>query len=186
MKLPQFLNGTVVNLSEVEMLVAETTTNAGKVNKLPCIVHRLKPGYRSPKDIDADGLKRADGIPIDGHPYWIQFRNPFTATVTGTAQNLKVDVLFRILGLKNQFGDEEIDPNPEWGERIQKITHVIKEKKKTVGYVIDGYIRVSKDEAISTYRKGYLINVTLVHMKTGLFLRTLPDHDSSNNLAITS
>ncbi len=183
---PSFLNGTVVNLSDIDILVIETTTNHGKPTKPPAVVHLLKPGFRSPGEIDADGLKRADGKPIEDHPHWIKFSNPFTATVSGTSANLKVSVWTKQFVGDKRFGAYQMDLTQPWGEKVQKVTHIIKEHKITVGYILEGKIQVSKAVAFSLCRKGLLTNVILVRAKSGQYLRTLPDHETSNNLLVVS
>jgi hypothetical protein len=117
---------------------------------------------------------------------WIKFGNPFTATVSGTSANLKVSVWTKQLVGDKEFGEYEKDFTQPWGEKVQKVTHIIKEHKITVGYILEGKIQVPKAVAFSLCRKGFLNNVVLVHGKTGQYLRTLPDHETSNNLVVGS
>ncbi len=57
--------------------------------------------------------------------------------VTESPTNLKIDVWFKILGKVNEFGAEEVDPKPNWGEKIQKVTYRRDLYFDSVGKLID-------------------------------------------------
>ena len=56
-------NGQVKNYSSKTLWVIETTSDS---RGYPT-AHKLRPKYKSPKKIDADGFKRVDGKPIKRH-----------------------------------------------------------------------------------------------------------------------
>lgn len=100
-------NGKVKNHSSKIVWVVETTTNHPHG---PPIAHKLEPKTKSPLKIDADGFKRFDGKPIDGHSAWWKIWDYLTADLydKGT-DGLAVDVTIKLKVKENHFGEVTYD-----------------------------------------------------------------------------
>ena len=57
------------------------------------IAHKLEPNKKTPFGIDADGFKRVDGKPIDGHKYWWKITSISTAEIYDRNGGLEIDVI---------------------------------------------------------------------------------------------
>jgi hypothetical protein len=81
--------GSVKNHSSKTIWVVESTTNDPHG---PAIAHQLTPHRKSPQNIDADGFKRVDGIPIYGHSSWWKLYDYTTADVHDHGDSLSVSI----------------------------------------------------------------------------------------------
>lgn len=165
-----FVNGKVVNHSSKWLWIIETTTNDGRRNKPAAVAHKLGPNKKTPNNIDADGFKRADGKPIEGHNSWWKIRDFVTADVYDKGlDDLRIAVIYKAAVEEGKFGF------PYWGVALKNVTSILKNKKgRTIGYLIDGKRRVSAIEAVKLARQGELDNVVVVKTKAITYLRTKP------------
>ena len=86
------LKGKVINHSDIELWVIETTTNHPHG---PPIAHKLSGKRKSPKNIDADGFRRIDAKPIDGHKEWWKILDANNADIYARGTDLKVCVTYK-------------------------------------------------------------------------------------------
>jgi hypothetical protein len=184
--LMQLLNGKIINRSSVELFVIETTTFKGVAGKPPALVHRLAPGMKSPKDIDADGFKRVDGKAIEGHLFWWKIRDFNIAEISGNGDGLTVSAIFRTAVKDDKFGTYETDNSPNWGEPIRDVAMILKDKKRrTIGYLLENGTELEVREAVDLASQGELDNVTVMTARSGYrFLRSKPDSTTDNNLPV--
>ncbi len=177
------MNGKIVNHSNIWLLVIETTTNKGKKGKPPAVIHKLGPKRKTPPNIDADGFKRSDGKPIDGHKEWWKIRDFSTADVYSVDGDLRICVLYKMKVPNSKFGDADMDNLDNWGEPLKYVTHIIKNKKgKTIAYEVEGYGRIDSPQAIALAETGVIDNVVVVKRGKTQYLRTKPDAEKWNNL----
>lgn len=174
------LKGSVVNHSNIDLLVIETTTNHPNG---PAIAHRLSGRRKSPKNIDADGFKRLDGKPIDGHAEWWKILDFSTADIYQDGDKLKVSVAYKGKVPDQQFKAYLIDKGEGWGDPLKIVTAIYKSKtRQIVGYEVEGVGRVDRQAAISLAERGDLDNVVLAQPAGTKYLRTKPDQNQKNNL----
>jgi hypothetical protein len=107
------LIGRVKNNSTKVLWVVETET--GKP-----IAHKLAPGRRSPKGLDADGLRAVDGTPVDGHTSWIKVYDTATADVADNGKQLTAGCILCIRVGESEFGIVVFDNSDGWGEPIDQ------------------------------------------------------------------
>lgn len=81
------INGSVKNYSKVELWVLETDTTGNPIARV------LKPGYKTPSNIDTDAFKRIDGKAIQGHKNWWKFYDFSTVEVSTDGRGLKISVI---------------------------------------------------------------------------------------------
>jgi hypothetical protein len=181
-----FFEGKIVNRSSAELLVIETTTNEGRAGKPPSVVHKLGSNRKTPKGIDADGFKRFDKKPIQGHLDWWKIRSFSRADIFDAGSYLRIDVIWKKAVKDNEIGAYEFDDNPAWCDTIKDVASIIKNKKNlTTGYVLKDGSNLSLDEAICLAEKGDLDNVYVFCSKNGTkYLRSLPDSSPLNNLRV--
>jgi hypothetical protein len=181
-----FFKGKVINRSTIDLLVVETTTNHGKLGKPPATVHTLGAGLKTPKNIDADGFKRADNKPINGHLDWWKIRSFSRADVYDDGSDLRVHVIWKKAVKDNEFGAYELDKSLNWGEPIKDVVSIIKNKlNQTTGYILNDGSTLSLTEAVGLAEGGDLDNVYVFKSKNGIkYLRTLPDSNPLNNLRV--
>lgn len=86
------LKGKVINHSEIDLWVIETTTNRPHG---PPIAHKLSGKRKSPRNIDVDGFRRIDGKSIDGHKEWRKILDVNNADIYPSGTDLKVCVAFK-------------------------------------------------------------------------------------------
>ncbi len=180
----QIFKGQILNRSSVALYVIETTANEGTTGKPPAVVHILAPGRKSPKNIDADGLKRVDGKPIRGHSSWWKIRSYSTAEVFDDGTDLEISAFGETAVKDDEFSAYEMDNSPDWGEPIVDVAAIIKNKKKqTIGYVLKNGERLTLSQALELARNGTLDNVYIFTSPKGNeFLRSKPDSATLNNL----
>ena len=168
--------GHVINHSSKELFVIEN--DSGRV-----IVHRLGARRKSPRNVDADGFKRADGKAILFHKNWWKVPNFFTAHIFQVGADILIPASVMIPVGDNRFGHYEFDRAKDWGEELAYVTRIIRSKSgKTVGYDTDKYGRLSKSKGIKLTQQGKLDNVVVVMSKRGPYLRTWKNAQSDDNL----
>ncbi len=182
----KLFKGEILNRSSVPLYVIDTTTNEGVSGKPPAVIHILAPGRKTPKGIDADGFKRVEGKPIQGHTSWWKIRSISTAVIRDEGSDLKSSAILESKVKEDEFGPYEIDSNPGWGEPITDVTSVIKNKKnQTIGYALQNGDRLSLAEAVALAHQGKLDNVYVFKSSKGAeFLRSRPDAEPLNNLKV--
>ena len=79
--------GTVKNYSSKTLWVVETDTNHPHG---PAIAHLLGARKRTPRGLDADGFKRADGKSIRGHKAWWKVYGHIAARVYDYGEKVAV------------------------------------------------------------------------------------------------
>lgn len=174
------LKGKVINHSDIELWVIETTTNHPHG---PPIAHKLSGKRKSPKNIDADGFRRIDAKPIDGHKEWWKILDANNADIYASGTDLKVCVTYKRKVPDLHFtAYVSVDSNG-WGEPLKIVTAIYKSKSRDViGYEIEGIGRIDKQAALSMAKTGDLDNVVLAKRGTTRYLRSKPDQLSANNL----
>lgn len=110
------MGGTVKNKSSKNLWVVE---NGIEPNTYPAIAHILEPGYQSPDNIDADGVKAVDGTPISDYSTWWKVTDWSTADIEDDASNLKIDCLLCTRVPDNEFGPVTYKQG-KWGVRIPR------------------------------------------------------------------
>jgi hypothetical protein len=127
------VNGKVRNHSTHVLWAIETTSSHPTA-------HKLFPGKKSPSNIDADGLKRFDEKPINGHPHWWKIRDFTTADIYNDGRDLKIDVLIKSPVPDDKFGKYRKDSSNSWGEPIANVTKVKRAKTGAISeYFIEQY-----------------------------------------------
>lgn len=144
------------------------------------------PGMKTPKNIDPDGFKRADGKPIYRHIARWKIRSICTAEVISSGDDLEFSLWLKKAVEDNEFREYEFDNAPNWGDPIVDVASIIKnKKKKTVGYILESGEELSRASAIRMAEQGELDNVTVFTSSQGYkYLRTKPDNYLDNNLGI--
>ena len=164
--------GQVVNLSKIALLVIETTTNEGKKDAVPAVVHILLPMYQTPHEVDVDGFKRADGGTIWNHSSWLKIRDTSWIEVYSSTEGVRVEsYIGRIFRDGNRFvdkvdnktfGDYVVDTSP-WGMRLKIVADIVHDKKKkTIGYLLNDGTQLKKTEALAMAEKNEIYNVSIV------------------------
>ena len=171
--------GHVINHSSKELFIIETDSGHA-------IVHRLGARRKSPRDVDADGFKRADGQAILFHKDWWKIPDYTTAHIFQAGENLLIPVSIMVPVPNDQFGTYRIDRAKDWGEELAYVTGIIRDKSgKTVGYDTDKYGRLTKIKAIKLARQGKLDNVSVVMTKRGVaYLRAWKNTQRNDNLTV--
>lgn len=169
--------GQILNHSEKELFVVETDMGQAFVRK-------LGPKRKSPRTVDADGFKRADGQAILFHTTWWKFLSGTRVDIYQMGDDLLIPVGALYPVQEKEFGDYKFLPDENWGEKLTYVKEILKDKKgKTTGYVIDGGVKLTVGQAIQLTERGELDNVVVVENKRGTkFLRTKKNKKSSDNL----
>ena len=80
--------------------------------------YQLAPGRCSPENIDADGFKAVEDIPIDGYRGWIKIVDICTAEVKEEGNKLTSECLFCGNVDDEEFGEVSFYKGDDWGEVI--------------------------------------------------------------------
>jgi len=174
---------SVRNYSNKVLWVVETTT---KTKGFQAVAHKLKPGMKSPRNIDADGFKRVDGGAIEGHKEWWNIRDLFQAYIYSYGRSVKAIVLLYKKAVSlHEFGEKVYyDKSDNWGDKIIHIVDVKRNKdRKIESYFIEGKGWVTKNRAITLAINGDIDNVVIVEGKNGIYLRSRPDKKNNNNFS---
>lgn len=105
------MKGQVKNYSSLPLWVL-----VSKDEKMNAYV--LAPGYQSPSNLDADGFKAVNDIPIDGYRGWIKIVDFCTAEVRDKAGGLTKRCLFCGNVGDDVFGSVSFHNGDSWGETI--------------------------------------------------------------------
>ena len=103
-------NGSVINYSSKWLWVVETDSGSA-------VAHKLAPLHRSPRNVDADGVKAVDGTKISRHSSWWKFR-VFEVEIKDDAPDLKIiRCIYPACKTveENEFGTVRYDNSTEWG-----------------------------------------------------------------------
>jgi hypothetical protein len=170
--------GRVLNHSRKTLLVIEN--DSGKP-----IAHLLGPKRKTPSDIDADGFRRSDGATILGHKHWWKIIDISSADIWQIGSDFLIPVSLMLPVSDGHFGKYKVDNSEGWGEKMAYVTARIQNKRgKVIGYVAEGFGRISKTEAIRLVGAGKLDNVVVATSSKGtVFLRTKKNMDSMDNLS---
>ena len=175
------LDGKVINHSDLELWVIETTTNHPHG---PPIAHRLSGKRKSPRGIDADGFRRCDGRSIDGHEGWWKILDLSNADIYPNGDDLKICIAYKKKVPDLHFGAYVVDNSANWGEPLKLVTAIYKTKsRRVVGYEVHGVGYVDKQTALSMAESGELDNIVLVKRGASKYLRSKPDQINSNNFS---
>ena len=172
-----FFKGTVINHSDMELLVLETDSGTA-------LVHRLGPKEKSPKGVDADGFKRRDGKPILGHKGWWKLPGISSTDIYQVGKDIIQPVSLLLPVSDSHFGKYKIEDALSWGIKVTYVQKILRgSDRKVVAYIIDGNLEISKQKAIEMAQEGLLENVIVVGTKNGgSFLRTKNNANSLKNL----
>ena len=80
--------------------------------------YQLAPGYESPEDVDADGFKAINNIPIDGYRGWIKIVDICTAEVRDKESELTARCLFCGNVNDEEFGKVNFHEQNDWGTTL--------------------------------------------------------------------
>ena len=126
------VNGQVKNYSDVEFWVVENDT-VGKP-----IARVLRSGYKTPVDIDVDGIKRVDGKAIQGHKNWWKFYDFSTVEVYKDGRGLRLSVIKKIAVSEEHF-TKVTYIKKYWGEPIVVILDVKRDPDRRItSYLVSG------------------------------------------------
>lgn len=169
--------GQVVNHSQVSLWVLETDSG-------PPVVHVLGPRRKSPKSVDADAFRRADGKTILMHKHWWKIVNFTTADIWQIGGDILVPTSFAFPVSDTYFGAYRLDKTPSWGEELVYVSAIIRNRRgKVIGYHADKFGRLSKAKAIQLAKAGEFDNVVVVRNRQGtVFLRTKKNAEAADNL----
>jgi hypothetical protein len=110
-------DGKILNLSSKTLWVVETDTGTA-------IAHLLAPNWRSPPDLDADGVRARDlGVTISNHDSWWKFRL-IEVEVVDDGLNLRIRRCVAPACYDvgpGEFGDVTYNSDPGWGEEISPL-----------------------------------------------------------------
>lgn len=170
--------GQVLNHSSKTLLVIEN--DSGKP-----VVHLLGSKRKSPPEIDADGFKRSDGKTILSHSAWWKIVDISSADIWQVGADFLIPVSLMFPVSDGHFGRYTTDSGAGWGEKMAYVTGRIQNKRRRViGYVAEGFGRISKKEAIQLAKAGKLDNVVIAKNDKGtVFLRTKKNMDPMDNLS---
>lgn len=174
------LKGHIYNYSSKTLWVVETDTGLAKA-------HKLAPNMKSPSSVDADGVKSADGTPINEHVAWWKVNDLANADIYDDKQNnqLIIKSSFKRKVEENEFGQVEYIQNANWGEKINNVTSVRKNNKGTIAQynINNGIGWVDKTMAVELTKKGQLEAVLVSPRKTDPYIRSRPDNTKKNNFS---
>lgn len=101
--------GVVRNDSTHMLWVVDTDTGVA-------VAHLLAPGRRSPRTLDADGVRSADKVPIDEHSSWWKARDVSVAVIHDQDGSLSLSCIACSAVHEDEFGPVRYDRTPGWGE----------------------------------------------------------------------
>lgn len=169
--------GRVLNHSSKTLLVIEN--DSGKP-----IAHLLGPKKKSPEDLDVDGFKRADGASILGHKGWWKIIDISSADIWQIGEDFIIPVSLIFPVSDSHFG-KYTTSSGDWGEEMAYVTGRVQNKKgKVVGYMAEGFGKISKAQGIRLTKAGRLDNVVIAENRNGtVFLRTKKNMTAMDNLS---
>jgi hypothetical protein len=173
--------GVVKNLSSHTIYVVENDT------KNKPVARKLGPKRKTPKTIDADGFKRADGKPIKGHSHWWKLRGWTTIILFDDGEDIKFGDTYGKKFLskvpEDEFGNVTYDHVKNWGIPIKNITDTKKDKNGTLSeFYVESIGWISKIEAINMIKNELIDNAIVVEPNGNEpYIRSKPDGIKSNN-----
>jgi hypothetical protein len=175
--------GRVKNHSSKTLWVIENDT------KHRPVARKLGPNRKTSLNIDADGFRRVDAEPIDGHKSWWKIWGRCTADIyngKSDPNTLEVDVFIKFAVPENKFGEPvEYSAERDWGEPIANITGVRRNKERDIThYYVELYGWLPRARAILLAARDKIDNAVVVQPKKGKpYLRSRPDSTSENNFS---
>jgi hypothetical protein len=129
------VKGAVKNYSNVELWILETDTTGHP------IARALKPGYKTPKNIDFDGFKRVDGKAIQRHRNWWKFYDFSTVEVFTDGRGLRISVIKKTPVDERHFGEQNVKYlKGKWGDPLTIILDIKRNSKnKIISYYVNGH-----------------------------------------------
>ena len=120
------------------------------------VAYLLPPMTKTPPNIDADGFRRVDGKPVQGHKSWWKIYSGSTMEIFDNGDDLKVSVIKKTPVDDSEFAGKDkkviYEDSKQWAVPIKLIDDVQRNKKKRITkYHITGVGWVKPD--IGGYRK---------------------------------
>ncbi|MEW6058011.1 MAG: DUF3892 domain-containing protein [Bdellovibrionota bacterium] len=176
------LKGRVKNYSSKPIWVVET--ESGKA-----IAHLLPPMTKSPPNIDADGFRRVDGKPVQGHKLWWKIYDGSTLEVFDDGTDLKTSVIRKRAVDDTEFDSKGViiyDRSEKWAVSVKLVTDVRRNRKRRITkYYVTGDGWISPEQALSLVCQGEIDNARPVFPGTGKpYVRTRRDRELFNNLEV--
>src|SRR5262249_41015941 len=131
-----------------------------------------------------------DGKPIEGHRSWWKYYDYSTMEVFGRGDNLALAVITKVAVTDSEFSSASnpiiFDRSPNWGEPIQLVTDVKRNRKKRITkYFVPGKGWLDPQATMLVACRGEIDNARPVFPKNGLpYLRTRRDKELFNNLEV--
>ena len=82
----------------------------------------------------------------------------------------------------NSLPMQTLDAIPTPNANAKKISALVKQKGRVVGYQLEDKTILDKTSAINLARSGGIRGVGIAHKKETEYLKSLPDGDENNNL----
>lgn len=172
------VNGQVKNFSSVDLWVIDNDADSA-------VAHRLKPGFKTPIEVDTDAFKRVDGIAIEGHKNWWKIYDVSIAEIREGKKSLVVSAITKIAVDENHFG-KPVYKEGAWGKPIRVVLDVKRSKKgRITQYLVSGIGWIKFEQALEMTRRHEIDNARPVFPETGKpYIRTRRDPDLFNNISM--
>ena len=85
--------------------------------------------------------------------------------------------------LTNALAQNTLDDIPSPKPNAKKITALVKQGGKIIGYQLSDESTIDKNQAIEMARQGEIAGVGIAHRKDTEYLKSIPDGTEDNNLA---
>ena len=170
------IRGQVKNFSSKRLWVIETDSGVP-------IARWLESGFKTPQNIDVDGFKRFDGVPVAGHPNWWKIYDFSTAEIFNAGQDLRVSAISKTAVDENHFG-KPLYKQESWGTPMKLVIDVRREKKRIVAYCVTNVGWIEFDQALKMTCQHEIDNARPVFPVSGRpYIRTRKDKEFFNNLS---
>lgn len=83
----------------------------------------------------------------------------------------------------NDLVKNTLDQIPTPKQDAKRIIALVKQSGKVVGYKLSDESIVSKPQAVSMAKQGYIAQVGIAHRKNQEYLKSIPDGNDNNNLS---
>ena len=174
------VKGSVKNYSNVELWVLETDTTGHPIARI------LKPGHKSPKNIDCDAFKRVDSKPIQAHRNWWKFYDFSTVDVYNDGRGLRISVISKVPVEEKHFGSTDVKYlKGAWGNPLTVILDVKRgSDNKIYSYYVSGLGWQSFDDTFKMVCHHKVDNARPVFPKSGRpYIRSKRDKSDLNNFS---
>lgn len=172
------VKGQVKNYSSKRLWVLETESGRP-------VARWLEPGFKTPSATDVDAFKRADGATIEGHKNWWKFYDFSTAEIFDKGVGLRVSLISKTAVPEDYFGDSVIYKLTKWGEPLQVISDVRRDKKgRITSYYVNRLGWIGFEQALHLTCHHQIDNASPVFPKSRRpYIRTKRDRSLFNNLS---